>query len=212
MSASVLQQALHRALTHPLTMAAKGPIKDLWWTARGRGLSNPPLPAHVRSLLFVCKGNICRSPFAAVRARQLLLDRNVTDVTCDSAGIETTQAARPPREACHAAAHFGVALDAHQPVQLTSKIVARYDLTIVMEAEQFSALRRSYPEQADRIVLLPLLHDSAAGYARFNIADPFGQPLAAFQRCYCHTDEALGELIRLVTADRSAGSQREGHR
>jgi protein-tyrosine phosphatase len=197
-SSSVIHEALHKALTHPLIMAAKRPLKDAWWIARGQGVSNPPLPRSVKSMLFLCKGNICRSPFAALRARQVFADRGLIGVACDSAGIDTTQAARPPLDARRAARDFSVSLDSHSPVQMTPELVARYDLTVVMEVEQLLTVRRRYPDLANRVFLLPLLCDGRTGYARYNIADPFGQPAAAFERCYRHLDEALVSLANAI--------------
>lgn len=195
---SSLDKVIHKALTHPIVMAAKGPLKDAWWLARGRGLSNPEIPRTARSLLFLCKGNICRSPFAALRARRLLADRGISGCTCDSAGLDTTQAARPPAEARRAAAAFAVSLDEHAPLQATRALVSQYDLTIVMEADQLVTARRLFSDVADRIVLLPLLREHAAGYARYNIADPFGQPFAAFERCYAEIDDALAALLAVI--------------
>jgi len=202
MSASSMQHALHRVLTHPLMMAAKGPLKDAWWSARGHGLSNPPIPSAVRSILFVCKGNICRSPFAAARAAHLFSEAGLQGVRCTSAGIIATQAAGPPLEACEAASAYGLELDAHQPVQVTPQLISAHDITIVMDADQMLALRQAYPDAAGRIFLLPLLEPGVSrGYARYNISDPFGQPLATFGRCYRRIDSALRSLLRLIAHD-----------
>jgi protein-tyrosine phosphatase len=201
---------LHRLLTHPLMMAVKRPVKDALWRLRGRALVNPPAPDRIRSILFVCKGNICRSPFAALRTRQLLRQMDIGGVVCDSGGLDTTQAARPPKEACAAAAQYGVSLDAHRPMQVTLDIIARYDLTIVMESTHLLAMRHRYPDFTTRIVLLPLLNDQAAGYVRYNIADPYGQPLIVFQSCYEQMDQALSNLIRTVIVPAAAARLQAG--
>jgi protein-tyrosine phosphatase len=189
---------VRRMLTSPLGMAVKAPLKDAFWAVRGRRLANPALPAVVRSILFVCKGNICRSPFAAYRAAQLLEEAGAR-VACESAGIQITQADRSPREACEAARAFGVRLDAHRPVPLTRSLLSSFDLIVVMEASQFAFLRQSYPDAMDRIWLLSLL-DEPYGYDRFHIADPFGQPQAAFNTCYRRLDDALRLLVRAVVS------------
>jgi protein-tyrosine phosphatase len=194
-SLGLVDRLVRYALTNSVAMAVKEPIKDFVWTVRGRQLANPAPPSTVRSLLFVCKGNICRSPFAAKRVAQLLGEAG-SSITCASAGIETTQAGRSPREACEAAQTFGVRLDTHTPVQLTVSLVSRFDLIVVMEAAQLWALRRSYPDAADRIWLLSLL-DERSGYARYHIADPFGGPLAGFESCYQRIDDALRRLLHL---------------
>ena len=61
---STLDKVLTAILTHPLTMAVKRPVRDAWWRVRGMSIAEASLPAEPRSLLFICKGNICRSPFA----------------------------------------------------------------------------------------------------------------------------------------------------
>jgi protein-tyrosine phosphatase len=210
MSAPSIQQALHRVLTHPLIMAAKGPLKDAWWSARGHGLTNPPMPAAVGSILFVCKGNICRSPFAAARAAQLFAQAGLDGVRCTSAGIVATQAAEPPLEAHEAASAYGLAFDGHQPTQVTAQLISAHDITIVMDADQMFTLRQAYPRQAHRLFLLPLLEPGVRrGYARYNITDPFGQPLRAFGSCYRRIDSALKVLRSLVAVPSATASR--GH-
>ena len=200
---AVLRGIIHRVLTHPLTMAAKAPIKDVLWTVRGRGLRNPPFAREVRSALFLCHGNICRSPFAAERAAQLV-ERAGMRVRCASAGIAANQAKQCPSEARAAAAVFGLNLDDHVPALLTPSMMDEFDLVVVMEAGQMQLLQERFADARPRIVLLPLVDGADRhGYARYNIADPFGQPRAAFDECYRRIDRSLQSLVHLLTTDRS---------
>ena len=64
-------RVLTAVLTHPLALALKRPARNVRWRIRGRGIANPPLPHRVSSVLFVCLGNICRSPFGALLATAL---------------------------------------------------------------------------------------------------------------------------------------------
>jgi protein-tyrosine phosphatase len=198
-SGSFVEGLLHRALTHPLAVAAKRPLKDGWWSVRGKALRNPPLPAQIESMLFVCKGNICRSPFAALRASQLLQQAR-KPVRCVSAGITATQAARPPEEAAEAALAFGCSLADHEPLRLTREMIDASDLIVVMEAEQLVLLRQRYPHAIGRLFLLSLIDEGWRGYARYNIADPFGCELAAFRSCYARIDAALATLVSILPA------------
>ena len=216
-AASFVHSLLHRTLTHPLAIAAKRPLKDVWWFVRGLALRNPPMPPRVASMLFVCKGNICRSPFAAIRAAQLLEETDQVTVRCASAGITATQAARPPQEASDAASAYECAFAERAPVRLTDEMIDSYDLTVVMEADQLIQLRQQYPHAIGRILLLSLV-DGRRGYARYNIADPFGQEVEAFRRCYARIDGALRALLsqlprhHTVSADGGERSvQRSGH-
>ena len=46
--------------------------KKFYWSVYGRTICNPRLPQNINSILFVCKGNICRSPFAEYYASKYL--------------------------------------------------------------------------------------------------------------------------------------------
>jgi protein-tyrosine-phosphatase len=196
-----VDRVIRAVLTHPASMAVKTLVKDTWWRARGGAFRNPGLPREVRSILFVCQGNICRSPFAAARTAELLAAAGASHVRCLSAGIRATQAARPPHEACAAADAFGLSLRAHEPLQLTRELVCGVDMTVVVEAGQMAALRQEYPEAHARIFLLPLFDSmERPGYRRFNIADPFGQAPEVFDDCYQRVDRAVRGLVAAISA------------
>jgi protein-tyrosine phosphatase len=190
-------------VTSPVIMAIKRPVRDLLWTVKGASLVNPPVPAGVSSILFVCLGNICRSPFAAVLAADRLKQANELDVLCASAGIRTNQGARAPDTACDVATSYGLSLAAHRPQTLTRELVDTFDLIVVMEAAQLIELRTHYPDAADRLMLLSLFDDQAGpGYGRYNIADPFSKPRATFEACYRRVDRATSALLAAVRASR----------
>jgi protein-tyrosine-phosphatase len=203
--AGLLERVLTRVLTHPATMAVKRPVRDAIWRVRGRGLARAPLAADPRTLLFICKGNICRSPFAERLAARLLAEAGVEDVRCVSAGFQVSKELASPVRAVEAAQAFGISLGDHRATQLTPEIAAAADLIVVTEAGHVDVLRERYPNAAARIVLLPLYGDGRASrgaYARYNIADPYGKSAEVFGGCYRHIADALGELVRLVRRGR----------
>ena len=181
-------------------MAAKRPIRDALWNTRRRSLGRFTLPADVRSILFVCMGNICRSPFAGIRAAQLLAAAGISGIRCDSAGLSTKPAARPPREACEAAAGFALSIESHEPRQVTLDLLLSYDVVAVMEAKHAQQIRELFPQAGSRLLLLSLLEAGPlSGYARFNIPDPFGQPFEVFHACYGRIDRSIISLLERVT-------------
>ena len=196
-----MKAAITAVLRHPLAMAVKAMLRDLKWSLNPDVPGNPPIPAQVKSVVFVCLGNICRSPFARELAAHRLAETGHRAIALGSAGIRTTQAKRSPAEACAAAAAYGVQLNAHVPEQLTMQTMHDTDMVVVMDAGQFTQLRLSYPSHRDRIFLLATFDDAPNGaYARYNIADPFGQPLEAFEACYARIARALDQLLPLIRA------------
>ena len=193
-------RAITRILTSPPVMSLKQMVKTALWTVRGWRRPPPALPADVSSVLFVCLGNICRSPFAALRMEQRLRGRHPRGMRIASAGISARQAARPPDLAIAAAREgFDVVLDEHRPVLVTHDLLKAFDLIVVMEPNQHRALVTSYPDVAARVVLLPEFDAvPASSYARFHIDDPFGRPRAAFDACYARIDRCLAARFGVV--------------
>ena len=183
-------------LTHPVAARLGAPLRSAWWRIRGLGTHNPPVRREVTSILFVCLGNICRSPFGAALASRLSADAGRRDIRCSSAGIRPSQDDCSPPEACRASERYGVALTGHRPQALTPELMRSHDLVVVMEWRQLAQLRDMYPDLRSRIFLLPLFDDAAqGGYERYNIADPFGKPLVAFDECYRRMERSLRRFV-----------------
>jgi protein-tyrosine phosphatase len=161
----------------------------------------------VRNILFVCLGNICRSPFGAAVATQRLRLAGVDEIRCASAGIRPSVDGRSPEDACEAAKRYGLTLDGHNPRALTSDLVQANDLIVVMEWSQVEYLRSNYPGYSHRIVLLSLFDDRATGaYERCNIEDPFGRPATAYEACFGRIDWAVQRLLAAIRSQSGCGT------
>jgi protein-tyrosine phosphatase len=193
-----LERLLTATLRHPASRAAKDAWRDLRWRLRRPVLRAGEVPAPPATLLFVCKGNICRSPFAAEYAARRLRERGVTDVLCRSAGYAPSQAPASPPHAIAAARAYGVDLSAHRPFDVAAADGAA--IVVVMEAAHLDILAaRGIPRE--RLLLLPRFAPArvgGTGYRRDNIEDPFGRPLSAFERCYAHTASAVDALVEAL--------------
>jgi protein-tyrosine phosphatase len=173
-------------------MKAKRPLKDAYWRWRGRGLQNPEPPATPRSVLFVCKGNICRSPYAERFAKKLLGN----DVRCESAGIKVTQGNHPPHEAVTVAAERGISLSGLRPRELTAEMMDEFDMVVVMEGGQMEYLRARFVEHHGKLHLLPLFDERRGSFLRFNLPDPYGKGFERFRECYDRIERCLQELLQ----------------
>lgn len=168
---------------------------DASWRVRGLFIENPPLPDALRSWLFVCTGNLCRSPFAAGLAERILAASS-GGATVGSAGLQITGASRCPENARRAARAYGVALESHVVRRLDARMAERFDVLVVMDAKQWRHLRRRWPFWRAKILLLPLFDtEPASVYERYHIQDPLGQGDAAFAASYARIDRATRRLI-----------------
>jgi protein-tyrosine phosphatase len=178
--------------------------RDLHWHAEAQRLRNPEPPRPLRSVLFVCKGNICRSPFAEHIAHRLAREAGLEHIRFLSAGITANQAAACPLEAVEAAQLFDVSLNGHVPTRLSQALVDEADLVVVMEAGQLDAVARHWPSAAGKLWLLPLLDPAPTGaYERCHLVDPYGQPPEAYGDCYTRVERTVRELLRRMTCDQS---------
>jgi protein-tyrosine-phosphatase len=182
-------------LSRSIARRVKEAVRRVRWAVRPPSVARPTIPADVGSVLFVCLGNICRSPFAAVVAQRHLNERGATSVTCTSAGLQPSAAGASPPEACAASARYGVSLHDHRPRPVTRALVDSCDLIVVMERAHAEDLREAYPDRYDRVVLLPLFDGTARGYQRYSIEDPFGQTPEVYDDCYRRIQRAVAELI-----------------
>ena len=182
-------------------------MRDAIWAVRGRAIANPPWPGDVRSLLFLCHANLCRSPFAEQLAQQRLREVGLSHIACTSAGFRINPLVHPPEDAVAVAARYCVQMADHQPVFVTLRHVQVADAVFVMEARQWQLVRRRWPARANRFFLLPqlLAPDTSLGaWDRLHIPDPYGRGEAAFEQSYERIARAVDEIVALL------GSQRTG--
>ncbi len=105
-----------------------------------------------RRVLFLCHGNICRSPVA----RHLAL-RRLAGVDCDAAGFHPEEGRRAPAHVRRAAESAGLDLVEHRSRRVSARDVERADLILCTDAENLEAARRQFPRAAGRTTLLGLM-------------------------------------------------------
>ena len=151
--------------------------------------------ASFRSILFVCHGNIIRSPMAAALLRRHLSDLGANAVAISSAGLHANPGQAADARALTVARHFGVSLEHHRAQPLTNELVARTDVIFVMDAINEAKLLARYPGARHKIFMLSAY--TAAGELRpIEIADPYDGDEADVRGCY----ELLQCSIRCLTS------------
>ncbi len=144
-------------------------------------------------ICFVCLGNICRSPMAAVVMRELVSEAGL-DVQVDSAGTGSWHigcGANPP--AVEALRRRGYDGSAHVARQFGPADFADYDRVVGLDRHNVADLRRLAPdhEQAAKIVLLRDFDPDAPADDR-DVPDPYGGPDGEFD----HTLDLVSAACR----------------
>ena len=122
-------------------------------------------------MLFVCLGNICRSPLAEAAFRAEA-ERLGLDVEVDSAGTGAWHVGRPPDpRASGVAARHGVDISHLRGRQVTPADFRRFDHIVALDSRNLDDLRNLQPK--DGHARLSLLLDHAAGRGGEGVADPY---------------------------------------
>ncbi len=138
------------------------------------------------SIVFICKGNICRSPFAALYAAAKFPKKIIS-----GGGLRAQLGNQPPAFAVECARVHGINLAEYRARGIDREIVLANDLLIVFEAKQRAELISRYPEAAGRVLLVAEFLDGRPG----DVADPFGGPREGFQVCYAQLATVIDRLI-----------------
>jgi len=122
-------------------------------------------------LLFVCLGNICRSPLAEAIMRAAA-ERDGVSVEVDSAGTGDWHIGKAPdRRAIATAARHGIDIAGLRARQVTARDFETFDRVVALDRNNLRDLRAIEPSAAT--ARLSMLLDHAAGRAGQDVIDPY---------------------------------------
>ena len=150
-------------------------------------------------VLFVCMGNICRSPLAegALRAEA---ERIGLDVEIDSAGTGGWHAGEPPdRRAIAAARRQGVDIADLRARKVRAEDFERFDHIVALDEENLAELEAMRPP--DGRARLSLLLDHAPGRAGQGVADPYYGHDGHFDTAWSDVSAGAQGLARALAAE-----------
>lgn len=144
--------------------------------------------SRVGRLVFICKGNICRSPYAAGRGRALGL-RAV------SLGLDASEGAPADPSASRNAMLRGLDLSDHRSARLERSRLEAHDLLVVFEPTQLHAVRRRCGHLAPVVTLLGVWSPPV----RPHMHDPYGRSDRYFNECFELIDRNVAALAQRMT-------------
>jgi protein-tyrosine phosphatase len=134
------------------------------------------------SVLFVCMGNICRSPLAEGAFRAEAARRGLAAET-DSAGTGGWHAGEPPdRRAIAVAARHGVDISRQRARKVSAGDFNAFDHIVALDADNLAGLEALRP--ADSRAALSLLLDHVPGREGEAVADPYYGGEAEFEQAW----------------------------
>ncbi|MBV5295055.1 MAG: low molecular weight phosphotyrosine protein phosphatase [Curvibacter lanceolatus] len=158
-----------------------------------------PSQNHPLSLLFVCMGNICRSPTAeSVMRHKVQALGLASQVQVDSAGTHAYHvgSAPDPRSQAHAARR-GYDMAGQRARQVAPADFARHDLILAMDRANLARLRQACPAQHQ--AKLHLLTEYGPQQGRVEVPDPYEGGAAGFEQVLDLIEEACDGLLAQLT-------------
>lgn len=146
-------------------------------------------------MLFLCHGNLYRSPYAAAAFKRALAAIDLSaSITVASAGFISP--GRPaPEGALSAARRRGVDLSAHRSTLVTAHAVRSADLVAVMSEDQARGIRSRHGHKVTVLILGDL--DPSPILSR-TIADPWGRDVRVLDEVYSRIDRCVVQLAKLI--------------
>lgn len=137
---------------------------------------------NIERLVFVCKGNICRSAFAETVARRIGIDA----ISC---GLHAVENAPANEKAIRTAQCMGYDLSMHRTTPIMYPVLKKTDLLIVMEPLQ-SHLIKFYLARLHYVTLLGLWVKPVHPF----IYDPYGSSPEYFRNCFNYIEKSVYAL------------------
>jgi protein-tyrosine phosphatase len=153
----------------------------------------------MKRVLFVCLGNICRSPLAeaALRAEA---ERIGLNIEIDSAGTGDWHIGHPPDpRAIAVAERNGVDISHLRARQVTPDDFRRFDHILALDSQNLANLRRMRP--ADAKAELSLLLDYVEGQVGQAVRDPYFGEHSVFDETWRVVTQGAAALARKLARD-----------
>lgn len=168
-------------------------VRDRWDLLHACLLRRKPRQSEASTLLVVCKGNICRSPYAEQKLRAALPGWQVR-----SGGLDTTPGKPANPSAQAEAARRGINLEHHRTHSVSAADLIWGALIVVMEPKHLIQVLRRDPS-APVALLGHFLKPR-----RDRIADPYGKSAAVFAENFDLLDQSVEGLKEFLLARKGA--------
>ncbi|MBI3880619.1 MAG: ribose 5-phosphate isomerase B [Verrucomicrobia bacterium] len=150
----------------------------------------------MKRILFICTGNICRSPMAEALFRHATAGREQQHVAL-SAGIGAINGQQPSGHAIRAMRDLGVDISNQRSRMLTADLVAQADYIFGMTHSHVDAVMLLYPQAAEKTFLLREFDETLDDYEK-DISDPIGGSFEIYRECRDQIEQGIAAMLNFL--------------
>jgi len=155
----------------------------------------------MKTILFVCTGNVCRSPMAEGLFRHATRGRD--DFQVMSAGLGAGDGVPPTDHAVRAMRELGIDISPLRSRALSADLVQQADYIFGMTHNHVEAITTLYPQAAEKTFLLREFDDTLASFEN-DIGDPVGGSYEVYLNCRDQIEQGIAAMLRFL--DQTSGA------
>lgn len=145
----------------------------------------------IKNILFVCTGNICRSPMAEYILRTRVDDKKIN---VSSAGTHALVAYPADSAVLHVMQSKGLDLSLHRARQINESLIDNSDLILTMSSEQKKYLEKYYLNACGKVFRI-------GEWSEFDVMDPYKRPKVVFEQVYALLMQGIDDWYRKLWKD-----------
>jgi RpiB/LacA/LacB family sugar-phosphate isomerase len=149
----------------------------------------------MKTVLFVCTGNVCRSPMAEALFRRATSGRG--EFRALSAGLGAMNDQPPTPHSVQAMRELGMDISTQRSRALTAELVRQADYIFGMTHSHVDTVVLLYPQAADKTFLLREFDETLEVFEK-DIGDPIGSSYEVYESCRHQIEQGIASLLKFM--------------